>query len=156
MDASPVAPVKRAPPLRNIVETATAVENFTTLVTALRATGLADTLAGRGPYTMFAPTDEAFAKLPAAALAALMRDTARLRAVLNYHVVNGYLTARDLKSGALKTLQGSPLNAVVTSADVRINGARVTQADFMGTNGVLHALDALILPKGWQLLSTAA
>ncbi|HXN10590.1 MAG TPA: fasciclin domain-containing protein [Steroidobacteraceae bacterium] len=156
MDASPAAPARRAPPAKNIVETASSADSFTTLVTGLRATGLADTIGGRGPYTMFAPTDEAFRKLPAAALSALMRDTARLRAVLSYHVVHGYLMARDLKSGSIKTLQGSPLSAVVTSADVRINGARVTHADFIATNGVLHALDTLILPKGWQLLSTAA
>jgi uncharacterized surface protein with fasciclin (FAS1) repeats len=156
MDVSPAAPARRAPPAKNIVETASEADTFSTLVAGLRATGLADTLSGRGPYTMFAPTDDAFRRLPAAALAALMRDTARLRAVLSYHVVPGYLMARDLKSGSIKSLQGSPVNAVVTSSDVRVNGARVTHADFIATNGVLHALDTLILPKGWQLLSTAA
>jgi uncharacterized surface protein with fasciclin (FAS1) repeats len=156
MDSSPVAPARRVPPAKNILETASGAGTFTTLVSGLRATGLADTLAGRGPFTVFAPTDDAFQKLPAGALASLLRDTARLRAVLNYHVVPGYLMARDLKSGDIKTLQGSPLSAVVTSADVRVNGARVTHADFAATNGVLHALDTLILPKGWQLLSTAA
>jgi uncharacterized surface protein with fasciclin (FAS1) repeats len=156
MDSSPVAPARHAPPAKNIVETASSAGTFTTLVAAMRTTGLAETLGGRGPFTCFAPTDDAFQKLPAGALSALLRDTARLRAVLNYHVVSGYLMARDLKSGSLKTLQGSPLNAVVTSADVRVNGARVTHADFVATNGVLHALDTMILPKGWQLLSTAA
>jgi len=139
-----------------MLETAKGAGTFTTLLSGLRATGLADALAGRGPFTVFAPTDDAFQKLPAAALAALLRDTARFRAVLNYHVVPGYLMTRDLKSGDIKTLQGSALSAVVTSADVRVNGARVTHADFVATNGVLHALDTLILPKGWQLLSTAA
>jgi uncharacterized surface protein with fasciclin (FAS1) repeats len=156
MDSSPVAPAKRTPPAKELLETATSTGTFTTLVSGLRATGLADTLAGRGPFTVFAPTDDAFQKLPAGALAALLRDTARLRAVLNYHMVPGYLMTRDLKSGDLKTLQGSALSAVVTSADMRINGARVTQTDFVATNGVLHVLDTLILPKGWQLLSTAA
>jgi uncharacterized surface protein with fasciclin (FAS1) repeats len=156
MDSSPVAPARHAAPAKNLLETAAGAGTFTTLVSGLRATGLADTLAGRGPFTVFAPTDDAFQKLPAGALSALLRDTARLRAVLNYHMVPGYLMARDLKSGDLKTLQGSALSAVVTSADVRVNGARVTHADFAATNGVLHALDTLILPKGWQLLSTAA
>jgi uncharacterized surface protein with fasciclin (FAS1) repeats len=156
MDSSPVAPARHAAPAKNLLETAAGAGTFTTLVSGLRATGLADTLAGSGPFTVFAPTDDAFQKLPAGALSALLRDTARLRAVLNYHMVPGYLMARDLKSGDLKTLQGSALSAVVTSADVRVNGARVTHADFAATNGVLHALDTLILPKGWQLLSTAA
>jgi uncharacterized surface protein with fasciclin (FAS1) repeats len=156
MDSPPIAPARRAPPAKNLFETASSAGTFTTLVSGLRATGLADSLAGRGPFTVFAPTDEAFQKLPAGALAALLRDTARLRAVLNYHVVPGYLMTRDLKSGDIRTLQGSALSAVVTSADVRINGARVTHADFLAINGVLHALDTLILPKGWQLLSTAA
>jgi len=141
---------------KQLVETAIAAGTFTALVSGLRATGLAQGLAGRGPFTVFAPTDEAFRKVPAAGLAALLRDTARLRAVLNYHVVNGYLMARDLKSGDLRTLQGTPLSAVVTSADVRVNGARVTHADLTAINGVLHAIDTLILPKGWQLLSSAA
>ncbi len=154
--AVPPAPARLAPPAKNLVETASSAGTFTTLVSGLRATGLAETLGGRGPFTLFAPTDEAWQRLPAGALAALLRDTARLRAVLNYHLVNGYLMARELKSGSLKTLQGSPLSAVVTSADVRVNGARVTHADFAATNGVLHAIDALILPKGWQLLSSAA
>jgi uncharacterized surface protein with fasciclin (FAS1) repeats len=156
MDSSPAAPARHAPPAKNLVETAHAAGSFTTLVSGLRATGIAEILGGRGPFTMFAPTDEAFHKLQPGALSALLRDTARLRAVLNYHIVQGYLMARDLKSGDIRTFQGSALSAIVTSADVRINGARVTHADFIATNGVVHALDTLILPRGWQLLSSAA
>jgi uncharacterized surface protein with fasciclin (FAS1) repeats len=156
MDTSPAAPATRAPPARNIVETARGAGLFTTLVSGLRATGIAQILDGRGPFTLFAPTDEAFRKLPPGALAALQRDTARLRAVLNYHLVQGYLTVRELKSGELRTFQGSALSAVVTSADVRVNGARVVQADILAINGVVHALDTLILPRGWQLVPAAA
>ena len=80
----------------------------------------------------------------------------KLKAVLNYHVVSGYLMARDLKSGELVTAQGTPLTAVVSSSDVRVNGARVTKADIVATNGIVHAMDTVILPKNWQLLAAAA
>jgi hypothetical protein len=97
------------PPSKNIVETAIAAGNFTTLIAGIKVAGLADTLAGKGPFTVFAPTDEAFKKLPSGALDALLKDTARLKAVLTYHLVAGYVAAKDIKSGEVMTVQGSAL-----------------------------------------------
>ena len=141
---------------RNIVDTANAAGNFTTWVAAVRAADLTDTLTGKGPFTVFAPTDEAFKKLPSGALEALLKDTAKLKAILNYHVVTGHVLAKDMKAGEVMTLQGSPLTAVVSSSGVQVNGARVRQADVTATNGVIHAIDAVIMPKNWQLFAAAA
>jgi uncharacterized surface protein with fasciclin (FAS1) repeats len=162
MDQSKSVPVGEATrnthvaPTRSIVDTAIAAGNFTTFAGAINAAGLAGELAAKGPFTVFAPTDEAFKKLPAGAYDSLVKDAGRLKAVLNYHVVPGFFLARDLKSGEVTTAQGSPLTAVVSSSEVRVNGARVTSADIVATNGVVHAIDTVILPKNWQLLAAAA
>jgi uncharacterized surface protein with fasciclin (FAS1) repeats len=143
-------------PSKNIVDTMIEAGRFTTLTAAIEAAGLSAELAGKGPFTVFAPTDEAFKKLPAGAYDRLLNDAGKLKAVLNYHVVAGHLTARDMKSGEMATLQGTSLMAVVSSSDVRVNEARVSKADTVATNGVVHAIDAVILPKSWQLLAAAA
>ena len=143
-------------PSKNIVDTLIEAGRFTTLTAAIEAAGLSAELAGKGPFTVFAPTDEAFKKLPSGAYDRLLNDAGKLKAVLNYHIVAGHLTARDLKSGEMATLQGTSLMAVVSSSDVRVNEARVTKADTIATNGVVHAIDAVILPKSWQLLAAAA
>jgi uncharacterized surface protein with fasciclin (FAS1) repeats len=143
-------------PTKNIVDTLIAAGHFTTLAAAIIAAGLTTELSGKGPFTVFAPTDEAFKKLPAGAYANLLKDAGKLKAILNYHVVSGYLIARDLKSGEMATAQGTPLTAVVSSSEVRVNGARVTKADIAATNGVVHAIDAVTLPKNWQLVAAAA
>jgi uncharacterized surface protein with fasciclin (FAS1) repeats len=143
-------------PTRNVVDTAIAAGNFTTFAAAINAAGLTDTLSAKGPFTVFAPTEEAFRKLPAGAYDTLLRDSAKLKAILSYHVIPGYSMARDMKSGEVMTLQGSTLTASVSAPDVRVNGARVTQADMVASNGVVHAIDAVILPKNWQLLAVAA
>jgi uncharacterized surface protein with fasciclin (FAS1) repeats len=143
-------------PSKNIVETMIAAGNFTTLVAGIKAADLTDTLKGRGPFTFFAPTDEAFKRLPHGAMDALLKDSAKLKAVLNYHVVTGYILANDMKAGEVMTVQGSPLTAVVSSSGVRVNGAEVRQADIAATNGVVHVIDAVIMPKNWQLLAAAA
>jgi uncharacterized surface protein with fasciclin (FAS1) repeats len=143
-------------PTKNIVDTMIAAGHFTTFASAVKASGLTDELAGKGPFTVFAPTDEAFKKLPAGGYDSVLKDVGKLKAILNYHVVSGYFTARDVKSGEVMTLQGSPLTAAVSSSDVRVNGARVTKADIVATNGIVHAIDAVILPKNWQLLAAAA
>lgn len=143
-------------PAKNIVDTAIGAGNFTTFAAGIKAAGLTDALAAKGPFTVFAPTDEAFKKLPSGAYDALLKDSAKLKAVLNYHVVSGYFMARDVKSGEVMTLQGSTLTAAVSSPDVRVNGARVTQADLVATNGIVHAIDEVILPRNWQLLAAAA
>jgi uncharacterized surface protein with fasciclin (FAS1) repeats len=145
-----------APPSKNIVDTAVAAGNFTTFMSAVKTAGLTETLTGKGPFTVFAPADEAFRKLPAGALDALLRDTAKLKAVLSYHIVKGHFLLRDVKSGETTTLQGSPLTASVSSSGVEVNGVRVKQADAVATNGVIHMIDVVIMPKNWQLLSAAA
>jgi len=105
---------------------------------------------------MFAPTDEAFKKLPTGAWDALLKDTAKLKAVLSYHVITGHVLAQDLKSGDVMTVQGTPLAAVVSSSEVQVNGAHVRQRDITASNGVIHVIDAVIMPKNWQLLAAAA
>jgi len=142
-------------PSKNIVDTVGAGSHFTTFAAAINAAGLTGDLAAKGPFTVFAPTDEAFKKLPAGAYDNLLKDAGKLKAILNYHVVSGHLMARDLKSGEVATAQGTPLTASVSSSDVRVNGARVTQADTVATNGIVHAIDAVILPKNWQLAAAA-
>jgi len=143
-------------PAKNIVDTAITAGNFTTFAAGINAAGLTDALAEKGPFTVFAPTDEAFKKLPSGAYDALLKDPAKLKAILNYHVVPGYFMARDVKSGEVMTLQGSTLTAAVSSSDVRVNGARVTQADIATSNGIVHAIDAVMLPKKWKLVAAAA
>jgi len=140
----------------NLVDTAIAAGNFTSLVAAIKTAGLTDKLTGKEPFTIFAPTDEAFKKLPSGALEALLKDSAKLKAVLSYHVVAGHLWAKDMKSGDMMTLQGTALTASVSNSGVHVNGAHVKQADIAATNGVLHAIDAVMMPKNWQLLAAAA
>jgi uncharacterized surface protein with fasciclin (FAS1) repeats len=143
-------------PSKNIVDTAIAAGNFTTLVAGIKAAGLTDTLTGKGPFTVFAPTDEAFKKLPRGALEALLKDSEKLKAVLSYHVVAGHLLAKEIKSGELMTLQGTLLTVAASSAGVQVNGAHVKQADIVAMNGVVHVIDAVVMPKNWQLLAAAA
>ena len=131
---------------KDIVDTAVAAGNFTTLATALKAAGLIDTLKGKGPFTVFAPTDAAFAKIPKADLDALLKDKAKLTAVLTYHVVPGKVMAKDVKAGAVKTVQGSNLT-VSTSMGVMVDQAKVTATDIVADNGVIHVIDSVIIPK---------
>jgi uncharacterized surface protein with fasciclin (FAS1) repeats len=131
---------------KDIVETAVAAGNFTTLAAALQAAGLVDTLKGPGPFTVFAPTDAAFAKVPKADLDALLKDKAKLTAVLTYHVVPGTVMAKDVKAGKVKTVQGSELT-VATMGGVTVDGARVTATDVVASNGVIHVIDSVVIPK---------
>jgi uncharacterized surface protein with fasciclin (FAS1) repeats len=143
-------------PSKDIVGSAIARDDLATFVSALKTAGLTDTLTGKGPFTVFAPTDEAFKRLPLGALDALIKDTAKLKAVLSYHVIKGHVLAKDVKSGEVMTLQGSTLMASMSSSVVEVNGAPVKQADIVATNGVIHVIDAVIMPKHWQLLAAAA
>jgi uncharacterized surface protein with fasciclin (FAS1) repeats len=143
-------------PTKNIVDTMIAAGHFTTFASAVKAAGLTDELAAKGPFTVFAPTDEAFRKLPAGGYDRLLKDVGKLKAILNYHVVPGYFMAKDVKAGEMMTLQGSPLTAAASSSHVQVNGANVTEIDIVAMNGIVHAIDALILPKSWQLLAAAA
>jgi uncharacterized surface protein with fasciclin (FAS1) repeats len=131
---------------KDIVDTAVAAGNFKTLATALQAAGLVDTLKGAGPFTVFAPTDEAFAKVPKDQLDALLADKAKLTAVLTYHVVPGKVMAADVKPGMVKTVQGSSLT-IATDGGVKVDGAKVTATDIVASNGVIHVIDSVVLPK---------
>ena len=131
---------------KDIVDTAVGAGNFKTLATALTAAGLIDTLKGPGPYTVFAPTDAAFAKIPKADLDALLADKAKLTAVLTYHVVAGKVMAADVKAGKVKTVQGSELT-VATAGGVMVDKAKVTATDIVADNGVIHVIDTVIMPK---------
>lgn len=130
----------------DIVDTAVSAGSFNTLVTAVKAAGLVDTLKGKGPFTVFAPTDEAFAKIPKAQLDALLKDKAKLSAVLTYHVVPGAVMAKDVKAGSVKTVQGSALT-VKTDGGVMVDGAKVVKTDIKADNGVIHVIDSVIMPK---------
>jgi uncharacterized surface protein with fasciclin (FAS1) repeats len=130
----------------DIVDTAVAAGSFKTLAAALQAAGLVDTLKGKGPFTVFAPTDEAFAKVPKADLDALLKDKAKLTAVLTYHVVAGKVMAADVKAGPVKTVQGSSFN-VSTTGGVMVDGAKVVKTDIVADNGVIHVIDSVIIPK---------
>ena len=131
---------------KDIVDTAVAAGNFKTLAAALTAAGLVDTLKGKGPFTVFAPTDAAFAKIPKADLDALLADKAKLTSVLTYHVVAGKVMASDVKAGKVKTVQGSELS-VATAAGVMVDNAKVTATDIVADNGVIHVIDSVLLPK---------
>lgn len=130
----------------DIVDTAVAAGNFKTLAAALQEAGLVDTLKGKGPFTVFAPTDEAFAKLPKEQLDALLKDKAKLSAVLTYHVVPGKVMAKDVKAGKVKTVQGSELT-VTTAGGVKVDRANVVKTDIVADNGVIHVIDAVIVPR---------
>ena len=145
-----------AVPAKNVVDTAIAAGHFTSFVAGLKAAGMTDAFTGKGQFTVLAPTDEAFGKLPAGALDALLKDSAKLKSVLNYHVISGAVKANDLKPGEVMTLQGTTASFAVTGTEVHINGARVTQRDIIASNGVIHAIDSVILPKTWQALAAAA
>lgn len=131
---------------KDIVDTAVAAGSFKTLATALQAAGLVDTLKGKGPFTVFAPTDEAFAKIPKADLDALLKDKSKLTAVLTYHVVPGKVMAADVKAGKVKTVQGSELT-VSTAGGVKVDAANVVKTDITASNGVIHVIDSVVIPR---------
>ncbi len=132
-----------------IVDVAVGAGNFTTLVAAVTAADLVETLSGEGPFTVFAPTDEAFAALPAGVLDALLlpENKALLAQILTYHVVSGMVMAADITDGDVATVEGSNIMLVTTSG-VKVNDANVVAADVAASNGVIHAIDAVILPPG--------
>jgi uncharacterized surface protein with fasciclin (FAS1) repeats len=132
--------------MANIVDTAASAGSFNTLVAAVKAAGLADTLKGTGPFTVFAPTDAAFAKLPAGTVDALLKDIPKLKKILTYHVVSGKVMAADvikLKSAA--TVEGSNVK-IDASNGVKINESKVTTPDVAADNGVIHIIDTVLMP----------
>jgi uncharacterized surface protein with fasciclin (FAS1) repeats len=144
---------------KDIVDTAVEAGNFKTLAAALTAADLVNTLKGPGPFTVFAPTDEAFAKIPKADLDALLKDKAKLQAVLTYHVVSGKVMVADIlknTSTKVKTVQGSDLNVSVSvnkkaykepNTSVKVNNANVVKTDIVADNGVIHVIDTVVMPK---------
>jgi uncharacterized surface protein with fasciclin (FAS1) repeats len=135
---------------KNIVRTAVAAGQFKTLTKLLTRAGLVNTLQQPGPYTVFAPTDAAFTKVPKKTLTALLRNKAKLRAVLLYHVVPGKVTATDVvKLSSAKTLNGKSLRIRVVGSNVFVNNARVTKPDVMATNGVIHVVNHVLIPPAW-------
>jgi uncharacterized surface protein with fasciclin (FAS1) repeats len=142
------AQAQDAKPTKDIVETAVAAGSFKTLVAAVQAAGLAETLKGKGPFTVFAPTDEAFAKLPAGTVEALLKDKAKLAAILTYHVVAGDVrAAQAMKLSSAKTVNGQSFKIMTKDGAVMVDNAKVVKADIVTTNGVIHVIDTVILPK---------
>jgi len=142
--AAPQAPAQKA----NIVGTAVAAGQFKTLVSLVKKAGLASTLSGKGPYTVFAPTDAAFAKVPKSTLNALAKDKAALKSVLLYHVASGKVTAsKVVKLKSARTLQGQSVKVRVANGKVFVGGARVTTPDVMASNGVIHVINKVLIPS---------
>lgn len=135
-------------PTNDIVETAIAAGSFKTLVAAVQAAGLVETLKGKGPFTVFAPTDEAFAKLPPGTVEALLKDKAKLTAILTYHVVPGDVrAAQAVKLTSAKTVNGQSLTISTNGGVVSIDKAKVVKTDILASNGVIHVIDTVVLPK---------
>lgn len=150
-DASSAStPATPAPAAKDIVDTATGAGQFKTLLAAVKAADLEGTLKGPGPFTVFAPTDEAFAKLPAGTVEGLLKpeNKAKLQAILTYHVVSGKVLAADaMKLTTAKTVNGKDLKVAASGGGVKINGANVVKTDIMASNGVIHVIDAVVLPE---------
>ncbi len=131
----------------DIVETAKSAGQFNTLVAALQKADLVDTLKGVGPFTVFAPTDAAFEKLPPGALDALLKDKEKLSSVLTYHVVSGKVMAAQVKPGPVKTVQGDSLSFAAKDGVVKVDNATIIKTDIVASNGVIHVIDAVVLPN---------
>ena len=134
---------------KDIVAVASENGSFKTLVAAVKAAGLVETLQGKGPFTVFAPTDAAFAKLPAGTVESLLKpeNKEKLAGILTYHVVPGKVMAADVKSGKVKTVNGKELDVKAWSGKVSVDGANVTTSDVAASNGVIHVIDTVVLPK---------
>lgn len=148
MNSSPMASEPaQAPATRNIVEIASNNPQFSTLVTAVKTAGLVDTLSGTGPFTVFAPTNDAFAKLPAGTLDSLLKDPEKLKQVLTYHVVSGNVKAADVvKVPSVTTVNGKALPIVVEGSTVKVGPATVVSTDIAATNGTIHVIDTVLVP----------
>lgn len=141
--------------MKTIIETAADAGRFTTLLSALGTAGLTEGLRGSTAYTVFAPTDEAFKRLAPGAMDALLKDARKLKDVLNYHVVPGAIAAKDIRAGNVTTVEGTQLTVTVQGNQVLVNGAKVVQADIQASNGIIHVIDAVIMPAGVRLAAAA-
>ena len=139
----------KAPAKEDIIAVASGAGSFKTLVAAVKAAGLVETLQGSGPFTVFAPTDEAFAKLPEGTVADLLKpeNKAKLVGILTYHVVPGKVMAADVKTMKAKTVNGQELDIKAADGKVTINDAKVIKTDISASNGVIHVIDSVVLPK---------
>ena len=139
----------KAPAKEDIVAVASGAGSFKTLVAAVKAAGLVETLQGKGPFTVFAPTDEAFAKLPEGTVADLLKpeNKEKLVGILTYHVVPGKVMAADVKTMKAKTVNGQELDIKAADGKVTINDAKVIKTDISASNGVIHVIDSVVLPK---------
>jgi uncharacterized surface protein with fasciclin (FAS1) repeats len=144
-EAAPAAETAK----QDIVDIAAGNDDFSTLVAAVKAAGLVETLKGDGPFTVFAPTNAAFEKLPAGTVADLLKpeNKEKLTAVLTYHVIPAKVMAADVKTGEVATVQGGKVKIEVKDGAVTVDGAKVVKTDIAGTNGVIHVIDTVILPK---------
>jgi transforming growth factor-beta-induced protein len=144
MTATPIT----MPATKDIVETAMAAGTFKTLAAALQVAGLVETLKGAGPFTVFAPTDEAFARLPKGTVEALLQDKVRLSGILTYHVAQGRLLAQDVsKLPSAKTVNGQDVKISAANGSVKLNSATVVKADILASNGVIHVIDSVLMPS---------
>lgn len=148
---TPVNSIAQAPGRNNtIVDIASSTSKFSTLVTALKAAGLVETLSGKTQFTVFAPTNEAFAALPKGTLESLLKPENRdnLRKILPYHVVPGAVESRSLRPGQVKTVEGNPVNVRISHGRIQVNRSRVVAADVRASNGVIHVIDRVLIPPG--------
>jgi uncharacterized surface protein with fasciclin (FAS1) repeats len=153
--APAAAPAPRQTSPGSIVQVAQSAGQFNTLVTALQAAGLVSTLEGPGPFTVFAPTDAAFAKIPSSTLNALLADKDQLTKVLTYHVVPGKVMASQISNGqSVATVEGQPVTFTVAGSSVKVNDATVVQADVAASNGVIHAIDTVLMPPAVTMPET--
>jgi uncharacterized surface protein with fasciclin (FAS1) repeats len=140
-------PDTQHPAKQDIVEIAAGAAHFSTLSNAIKAAGLVDTLKAAGPFTVFAPTDAAFKKLAPGLIESLLKDKAKLRAILEYHVVMGKIMAKDVTSRDTKTVQGNSLKVSNLSGAVTVDEAKVVESDIEARNGVIHGIDTVVMPK---------
>ncbi len=134
--------------MADILEVTTSSGSFKTWTKAVSTAGLTETLKGKGPYTVFAPNDEAFAKLPTSTVDALLKDPSKLKSVLNSHIVQGKHAASDLKkTTSVRTLEGQNLKIEDGDGRIKVNGVRVTQTNIEASNGIIHVIDSVIMPK---------
>lgn len=131
----------------DLVETASTGATFKTFLAAAQTAGVSNTLKNSGPYTVFAPTDSAFNKLPPDTLQTLMKDKEKLAELVNHHIVPGKITVADVKPGKVKTVQGEEVTLTSDNGKVTVDNANVIQSDLMADNGVIHEIDTVILPK---------
>lgn len=131
----------------DLVETASTSGTFKTFLAAARAAGISETLKNSGPYTVFAPSDSAFGKLPPGTMSSLMKDKTRLAEMISYHVIPGKVTVADVKPGKVRTIQGESLTLTSDNGKVTVDSANVIQSDLMADNGVIHEIDTVVMPS---------